>query len=454
MRLERISVKNLFGLFDHDVSFPGGGNVVIIHGPNGFGKTVILRMINSLVSGQVGIFLQTPFSEFAVHFDDGSKRVAYRRDFDSRSASPQSVIIRDVSADGREQQIRPDEALSKEVLDMLDPYVPGLKRFQEGWLDRKNEFYSLVDVLGRFPELRRRLPTDFDHITKLSEVADFAAFMVETNRTIGSSVVEQRSPWPIWDTHPRDEPTPPRVIQYSQQLTRRIEGVLADYAKHSQERDRTFPERLVHFLRAKEKVISNKEILQEMRKLEILRRRLVNLGFLDTEDSLADLTEDDVNRAREALTIYVDDVRQKLGVFNELATRVDILLRVVNELFMYKHVAVDRSKGIVATSRSGLPLSLDKLSSGEQHQLVLLYELLFLVAKKGVVLIDEPEISLHVSWQTRFLNDLISVLDVTGAQAVIATHSPALIGHRWDLTVALSGPTSVRAESSNDATRI
>jgi predicted ATPase len=40
---------------------------------------------------------------------------------------------------------------------------------------------------------------------------------------------------------------------------------------------------------------------------------------------------------------------------------------------------------------------------------VLLHELLFDVAAHSLILIDEPELSLHVSWQEEMMRDLIDI---------------------------------------------
>ena len=80
------------------------------------------------------------------------------------------------------------------------------------------------------------------------------------------------------------------------------------------------------------------------------------------------------------------------------------------------------------------------LSSGEQHQLVMLYELLFKVKPNSLILIDEPEISLHLAWQVQFLKDLQTILKLADFDVLIATHSPSIIEDRWDLTVELKGP--------------
>ena len=80
------------------------------------------------------------------------------------------------------------------------------------------------------------------------------------------------------------------------------------------------------------------------------------------------------------------------------------------------------------------------MSSGEQHQLVLFYELLFRIKEKSLILIDEPEISLHLGWQKKLLRDLLKIAKIVQVDFIIATHSPLIINDRWDLTVELEAP--------------
>ena len=83
-------------------------------------------------------------------------------------------------------------------------------------------------------------------------------------------------------------------------------------------------------------------------------------------------------------------------------------------------------------------MALRDLSSGEQHEVVLLYELIFNAKPDTLVLIDEPEISLHVTWQKAFLDDLIQIIELQQIQVLIATHSPQIINNRWDLVYNLA----------------
>ena len=80
----------------------------------------------------------------------------------------------------------------------------------------------------------------------------------------------------------------------------------------------------------------------------------------------------------------------------------------------------------------------EDLSSGEQHELILIYDLLFNVPENALVLIDEPEISLHVVWQQRFLTDLSRIAKLSSLRFIVATHSPQIIHKSWDKTVELA----------------
>ena len=65
------------------------------------------------------------------------------------------------------------------------------------------------------------------------------------------------------------------------------------------------------------------------------------------------------------------------------------------------------------------------------------YDLLFRVRPNTLVLIDEPELSLHVAWQKKFLPDLLKIVATAQFDVVLATHSPFIVGDRSDLMVGL-----------------
>ena len=138
------------------------------------------------------------------------------------------------------------------------------------------------------------------------------------------------------------------------------------------------------------------------------------------------------------MTLYVEDTARKLAVLDDLAGRAKLLLDNLNRKFRHKRVRLDLRNGLVAEDDHRRPLELTDLSSGEQHELVLHYDLLFNTHPNTLVLIDEPELSLHVVWQKSFLPDLLDIVKIAKIDAVIATHSPYIVGDRSDLMVPLS----------------
>ncbi|MBR8207782.1 ATP-binding protein [Burkholderia cenocepacia] len=69
----------------------------------------------------------------------------------------------------------------------------------------------------------------------------------------------------------------------------------------------------------------------------------------------------------------------------------------------------------------------DELSSGEQQLLTLALKLTAYSGDNTVILVDEPELSLHVSWQRAIPVMLKIVGSSFGCSIVVATHSPVIV---------------------------
>jgi predicted ATP-binding protein involved in virulence len=194
--------------------------------------------------------------------------------------------------------------------------------------------------------------------------------------------------------------------------------------------------------------ITDEQLRNQLNELEETRSRLIEVGLLEQdEDSEFQIQLQDIDEStKNTLSVYVEDVEKKLNVFNEIATKINLLKKIINNKFSYKEINFSKEKGFIFTTLYDSSLSDSKilsptdLSSGEQHELVLLYELLFKVEPNSLVLIDEPELSLHVGWQVQFLKDLQEITKLADLDILIATHSPDIIQDRWDLTVELKGP--------------
>lgn len=72
------------------------------------------------------------------------------------------------------------------------------------------------------------------------------------------------------------------------------------------------------------------------------------------------------------------------------------------------------------------------MSSGEKQLLVFFANLIFGVkdTSSGIFVVDEPELSLHLSWQRVFVKKALEIN--SNVQFIFATHSPEIIGKNRD----------------------
>lgn len=102
---------------------------------------------------------------------------------------------------------------------------------------------------------------------------------------------------------------------------------------------------------------------------------------------------------------------------------------IMDELFKDTNKAIDRASNEIQFLQNGEPLTPYQLSSGEKQMLVIMLTVLVEDGDHCALLMDEPEISLHVEWQKELLG-LIRELN-PNVQVILSTHSPALIMDGW-----------------------
>jgi predicted ATPase len=102
----------------------------------------------------------------------------------------------------------------------------------------------------------------------------------------------------------------------------------------------------------------------------------------------------------------------------------------VDELFAPTAKTIARDSNEIFFNQYGETISPYMLSSGEKQMLVILLTALVQENRPGVLLMDEPEISLHIEWQQRLIG-LIRELN-PNVQIILTTHSPAMIMDGWE----------------------
>lgn len=81
----------------------------------------------------------------------------------------------------------------------------------------------------------------------------------------------------------------------------------------------------------------------------------------------------------------------------------------------------------------GGEVDIDQLSSGEKQLLLILLQVFLQEKKKSILIMDEPEISLHIGWQQKLI-DVICNMN-PNCQLIIATHSPSIFGKGWGANI-------------------
>ena len=118
----------------------------------------------------------------------------------------------------------------------------------------------------------------------------------------------------------------------------------------------------------------------------------------------------------------------------------EMFLEVINDFFFSsgsdKKIMIN-SEGQVYFDTHSRKLKLTDLSSGEKQIIITFASLIFGLKGKnrGIFIVDEPEASLHLEWQSKFVTAILKTNK--NVQLIFATHSPELIGRYRDKAVKL-----------------
>lgn len=199
--------------------------------------------------------------------------------------------------------------------------------------------------------------------------------------------------------------------------------------------------------------LDNDAILPRLNELfEFIEKNLI-LASQGEEEDREDAPWDRPSfRARMALS----ENRSSIEKINALSGLVTEYTKNIDKIFEKVQEFVDKVNSFICDSdkriefddggqlgfRVGKDLEerdLRSLSSGEIQLIVIFAHLYFNPETKNanIFIIDEPELSLHVQWQAKFVESVLGASSNT--QFVMATHSPTVIMNRVDLCKEILG---------------
>lgn len=135
---------------------------------------------------------------------------------------------------------------------------------------------------------------------------------------------------------------------------------------------------------------------------------------------LASILESRALKGRTITQGYVENIYRQKYLF----------ANILNDFFKETGKKVDFSepKPTFILS-SGKHISMYDLSSGEKQILYIFLKVLLQEEKDYVLFMDEPEVSLHIDWQEKLIENIRLINP--NCQLIITTHSPSLLNVKW-----------------------
>lgn len=367
MKLKNLSILNLFGILNYNVNF-GDSNVNIITAPNGYGKTVILNIISSIINNDFSYLVNLKFKSLSLEFED------------------------------------------------FNVTVEKLKNSLNIKVNETNEVILIPSGFDSFNVNNFKLNSN-----ELSKYTDNIEVLFIRDQRIPSNINLLKNA--------------------ASELRNLINSAHLDSAKISQELDGEFIARLFHTLDNSSKTSIDS---LEQRLLGI-QDKLIKYSKYDLVN-IKNIEHNIVNRGSITnsnmflLKLYVDDMLLKLEPIDYIFSKIELFENIINEsVLSFKKIIFSRDDGFYLISNNGSRIDYDLLSSGEKNQLIMIFNLIFNSHSYDVVLIDEPEISLHVSWQSNFINSILKIKNINlFDNVIISTHSPTIIGNYWGWVCDLS----------------
>lgn len=438
-RLQKIEIEGLFETDNVSLEFTDAATT-ILYGTNGAGKSTVLRIIKYMLSKEALPLLEEPFENATIKFTNGWELRANNEDRERTEIinGESSVVpytyktIAEMYKEAQESfalnpifvehlkslNIRParNGRFWNRSKGAFVPYNELLEIYQSFDKDKKNKFNLIVYQIDK-EAFKPNAPQKQELNTQNIKKINIEAKLISSERLIP---IEQQSS-ELGDSLE----TQAIIVTICNKLKKVISSAREITRKKSSDLDSSLLMNFCERLKTKKNDMTTLEREKKQFELKVLHERLLSCS-LATAKNLEVPAELDGNAHQTFTDFLLDLLLEKASAAMNELEKLELFLKILKNRLIDKDAKLSVENGLEITRKENI-VPLEKLSSGEQHLIVLFYNLIFETSPGGVCLIDEPEISLNVSWQTQFITDIIDVARVSPQQYIIATHSPQIV---------------------------
>lgn len=421
--IARILIRRLYGSYNYDIEFPESRRVTIVTGPNGYGKTTLLKIINNLFACSFWFFYLLKFENLQVFFRNGMD-ISIQKERNNIEDENREDRIAVSTKEEVHFQLNLNKTTCIESFSFSSTDWQRLMRKLSSIYYRDIEQYDIEELLNKICDID--LDSEIWNRSKNIRMflQDRKCAFIKEQRIISAI------PYVNYERE-RDLPNQFEIDDIAAQLKKEFARQQMEFATESQKIDSTFIQRLVNGQHNKYK----EDKFQE--KLSLLKQRIndyKNYGLMPQIDILEEYPES----LQNVLSLYIDDMERKMSSFDKFYKQLSLFDRFVSgKVLSNKSIKLNEAKGFSVINDNGEEIPLHKLSSGEQNLIILYYKLAFSTDARTILLIDEPENSLHMAWVSKMLEDYQKMAEDLKCQIIIATHSPAFINDHWELSCDL-----------------
>lgn len=420
MKIDVLIIKGLFRTFDYEIKLSTYKSPFIITGLNGYGKTTILNIIKRLSEKDFFYFYRLPFNEITISFDNGAKvtissREEILQECKDENGDDNLTVPRIVTFVWTYQNVEYKFELNRKEISSAAKFM-----YRNGHCDNRYDVNS-----DGFYEQTLRNKAFYGYFGKnnnfnlISMMLDSLKVTFITAQRL-EPIVEE-----VYEDYPFDSETirKPKISEVSCLIKKRLEQGKASFQNKSEYIDNKLMDSLLSDTWA-----MNEEAYSELK--NNVSKKISDLKSFGLVGNIIIHPYDKDHQ--HILSVYLRNMDEKLRAYDYILSKLKLFNNMISSLdFVNKTVFYNPEKGLSIKTVDGLFLDENKLSSGEQNEIVMLYEMIFEVADNSILLVDEPEISLHVAWQNKFIDMMADIASNNNIQVVVATHSPQIIGDRW-----------------------